>query len=242
MANQRIWVEIDALLDTRIGTLSVMAEQSIESILKGDYYTRETDQFSLLSNMVDDEVYVNTYTNRNKDTLKSSYLTHMVFFLKEFISRVNEGIISAPMADRVVMDVNVHPYSFSNEERELLDKALCAHVGIIEINIVSVHPMHQVPNYFKGTYQAVFMYNYLAWFNLHHNNLLKHPIPDVAMYIPKLMDYGEAVEINREKLKAHKEATHLSKTIKAFDAASIALTGYVNLQFLDVETFSLLKP
>lgn len=242
MANQKIWVELDALLDTRIGTLSVMIDGNVDDILRGKYYVRETDQFSLLSDMINDDEYVNTYTKRDKDILKSSYLTHMVFFLKEFISRANKGIIDAPMADRVVMDINVYPYQLSHAERELLDKVLCAHVGIIEINIFSVSPIMQVPNYFKGTYQAVFMYNYLSWFNLHHNNLLKHPIPDVAMYIPKLMDYGAAVELNREKLKAHKEATRLSKTIKAFDAASIALTGYLNLQYLDVETFSLLKP
>ncbi len=64
-----ILIELDALLDTRLGTISLMDEALARKMLDLDYPNRISDEFNLLSDEIDMSVYNRAYADRDIETL-----------------------------------------------------------------------------------------------------------------------------------------------------------------------------
>jgi len=137
---KNIYVDLDAILDTRLGTLYFL-DKGLYDYYKGDgkdfYINRLIDEFEYIPN----NVFKYYYNLRNGETLKHSPLTPLLDVLT--IS-VEDMIVKRLTADKnikkLVIDVNIYPYVLKDETIENLKKIITAKIGneFTIVNMINV--------------------------------------------------------------------------------------------------------
>ena len=104
-----IFIELDALLDTRIGTIANMNINLVEDILKDGYYTRIADSFK----GIELDEFKFRYDNRTKSVLKDSMVTPMINMITEFANKLLANIVTSPNHYLPRVIINIHPYKLT---------------------------------------------------------------------------------------------------------------------------------
>jgi hypothetical protein len=224
----RLFVELDALLDTRLGTLMIMGDKEVEAAFKHGYYDRFSDYFE----GVDYEAFKDIYKNRDKRILKSSLMTPIGRLIKDFVLTTLHNVNNTPFHLKPVVLVNLYPYNLTdNEANNIIQGLVSLTLGLCDIETVSLSPAQLTPLYLKSNLAIVIMYEYDTWLEEHAKTEAwkKHTAPDVTVLAPN---------ISMTKLKSlpHDFNDHL-------DAMQEVAAPFVNLKLIAIENFCLsLKP
>lgn len=189
-----VLVDVDCLLDTRLGTVAKLSPELARKLVSSDeYFTREEDRFE----GVGDILYKNAYLNRDKQTLTNSVMTAMVTgWLRALLSQLKDQALTQPNHDSIRVDVNLHPYQFSDVEREELvrvlkyrfdgPKADPAFSHLLSVEIIDRAPEQLEPSFCKSNYGAMVMYDPWTWMNLHAEAFKTVRLPEVLLYAPRI--------------------------------------------------------
>lgn len=179
-----IYVNLDSILDTRLGTLGKIDPKLAASVLDNGYRDRLIDRFT----GVDDAVFKDAYAKRDLETLKMSVVTNVSFLLRRIIKDGLALAVQQQKITRLNIDLNVWPYEFS--PGPMTDMLIsCMRVHAYEnavVRIISIEPKHLTPEYAGKNYQMLIMYDWLEWFTLHKTFFEKKGIPSVAFIAPQL--------------------------------------------------------
>lgn len=229
-----VYVELDALLDTRLATLARMGEDVASKVLESGYLTRKSDDFSFAG--VDKETYRTLYETRDENTLALSTVTNAIQLLKRLTSLLTEQAIVRPFHDGGKIVVNTFPYSdLTSEERDTLGKAIAAWTrNSAPIELVHIHPKDLTPQHCKNSYSAMIVYEYEDWLNMHTAAFEQCLLSDVTMFAPAIYFAG-FVPTAEELEKITREADD------PFRAMERLASPLINLQLIDVSTFSILQ-
>ncbi len=235
MSIKTFLVELDCLLDTRIGTVSRLNEAAAVNLLKSDYRLRKTDNFEeLTEGLVTNADFRYAYEQRDVETLKASRCTNMVFLLKDLVDKVEGQRIDTPYADRVVVEVNVHPYNLDPAEEDALITAVMAYAGMeTEVRVVNYSLGEITPGNIKDRWDAVILYEFNEWFKHHHETLKTVKLPANLMFAPALFvdRVPDAEEVKIEGLEG----------VDPFALLEMSLVERLKLELIEARFFSLVE-
>lgn len=199
------FTELDAILDTRMGTLLHIDPQCTERVLKGGYLTRDRDVFP----DIDRQVFKNRYSKRDQYTLRTSMLTPIVGYLNDFVRYTFEMHIKTPISKEPRIMINTYPYKLTKQEIDMIMAAIYASIGRMAI----VEPVYMTyeqitPSFLKSNTSIIALYDPYEWLEVHskNENLKRDSCPLVTMLGPlmfrnldetiKIEEFQQALEIH----------------------------------------------
>ena len=225
-----MFVELDAILDTRLATLYGMGEDIVYRAFRNNYSKRLTDDFYWLT--PEERADFNLlYKNRNRLTLRDAVLTPIVTLMREFVIATITQAMETPFIMTPKLVINIHPYKLLPEEIDLqlsvyrsLTKNKC------EIEIVDMPIELVTPAYVKRNLSAIILYSPAEWLETHArlNNFDKVNCPEVGMMGPGL--YPTMLQVPHGKLKEDE--------LDYLEAFEITANPLISLKLLSAEHFS----
>lgn len=226
---ETVFVELDAILDTRLGTLAKLDESFAIAALDGGYFTRMSDKFP----GVDPAVFKQAYASRDTETLAYSKPTMLLSVLTQLTTTLSEQARVRPYHDGTRVVVNTYPYQLSDEELIEIGKAVSVWIGSaapVELARLSIKDL--TPSYCKEHFSVMVVYEYDEWF-VTHNEAFKRVRPnEVTMLAPALYFNQEPTE--QELEQACSEAMHPLKAVE------LIASPVIDLKLLDSKYFSLM--
>lgn len=219
----RILISLDALLDTRSGALFRLDSDATSRLLKSRYYAgRVIDDFP----GVDMAKYKAIYDQRDKRVLKYSSITNTVGIVHDFVQRVMNKNLNAPVDMDVEVHLNIHPYKLTDNEKKTLIIALGCKLPLAPNVIVVDYSLDYLnPIFVKNTYNTMVMYDFFEWLEIHSANKLieKHPVPEVTIFTPALLKF--------------KDETTPTNLAEQFTNVMTVMQPFINVLFLPVDVF-----
>lgn len=182
---ESIYLDLDTILDTVMGTLGKMGpEHAVAALNSGRYHKRMIDEFENIPK----QKFKEEYAKRDIDTLKLSVLTNMVFFLRRLIK---DSLISAVIhqkVEKMCFTVNVYPYDFSDPDLvEMLIACIRFHTySTSSVRIVSIPDEELTPEYCVQNFQIMIRYNWVDWLAKHKSFFEKKGIPGMTVVAPEI--------------------------------------------------------
>lgn len=236
---QKILIELDALLDTRIATVSRLNPEAALELLSSEYRERPCDDLGRLTKLITTEQYEEAYRKRDRETLIHARPTLMPFVLNEIVSRLEQDMFTTgARAESTEIEVNIYPYELNEQEREAIATAVMARAGLVTpVRTVSYPPFHLSPRTINtDEYSALIIYNLQEWVDgaLRVALDFRDCCPTVTLMAPALL--------NRlaEKLEPADLVDKDGQLIDPFRLHSQLLAPIIGLDFMPVEFFSLM--
>jgi len=181
-----IFVELDALIDTRISVLWQMdGAETIKTILQADYHNRPIDMFE----GIDNTKFKKLYDNRTKDCLKESMLTGVIDVIREFAYVTLSELVNSPRHFKPKVIINTYPYVLSEEEDNVLI-ATMVHLTnkLCDVQIVHMTYEEITPSYVKNNLEIIVLYEYYKWLEVHAKSeaIKRVTCPEVTMFGPRI--------------------------------------------------------
>lgn len=232
--NQNILVSLDALLDTRLGTLFRLGQDRAESVLFNGYRDRDSDRWGDLGTEIDQQAYQQAYRQRDVETLKVSRPTAIAPVINQITNALGKAAIKAPIVERIRVDVNVYPYRMTDELKAMIAGAVNEWVSVDTlVDVVDIPPSEITPRYLDRHYAAVILYDFDEWLNHQHEALIECPIPTITIIAPALYANERPTEKDMRV-----EGTEITS---AFAALEMSLLEYMSLTIMDAKYFSLIE-
>lgn len=235
---QRLLVELDALLDTRLATVSMVNPDAAIAVMDDTYRERQFDVFSYLYPEFDDAAYLQRYARRNWETLKNARPTVMAFILAGICQRMGAEIATgSPTLTSAEVHINCYPYDLTGEEQDLICVAVQKRCGF-DIRVTAVFIPHYELNTHRiagDEYSALILYNFKDWFECVFAKPDPPPreIPSVTVYAPLLYQSKEALAesiVHAEEVEECKDP-HV--------ALRAVMSNIIGLDFSNVDQFSI---
>lgn len=233
-----IYVALDVLLDTRIGTVAKLCGNDVAAnVLSANYHARLDDKFP----SVDVDAYKAMYAKRDLETLSLSTLTGAMAFLQTITSSLMQQVLTRPYHDGVRVVVNTYPYQLDEEDNQLLLDGLAEKMSVFarveipfKLETIFKSDIELTPEFCKDNFAAMLMYEYDNWFFLQQHAFIKRPAPEVTVYAPAIYHVQTPTEEEIEEARA--QLWH------PLEAIMKTARGWIDLQLIDVVHFSIVKP
>lgn len=234
----KVYVELDAALDTRLGLVSSLDQQAaVKLVTSEQYYTRLKDDFSEITG-IPHEVYRQAWEARTADILPRSIKTHIPILLSRLMHHLERLEENTPYMPDVRLEVNVWPYrDLTPKECDMLQLAFTVHSGIQTIpEIVCYDPAELTPRKIKNEYSGLILYNLRDWLKHHLEVFGRCICPDVAVLAPALF-YDQIVTV-----KDLSPDPELKESLSVFQLTEMACAEFFQLNLLDPKYFSIWRP
>lgn len=224
-AVERIYLDLDTILDTRLGTLARHNQQLASQVLSGPYHERDMDEFPGMSR----DQFMQLYAQRDVDTLLHSVRTN-VFALMHSISRSQlETNAMGGNFDQITYVVNTYPYDLTAEEMDQLR-------SVIELVALDTYPVEMVrltdqeltPKFCKSEYAMMVRYHWGYWVDMHKDGFLETQMPGLTLLAPATYE-------RRPDLAALKAAGEMHP----FHALELSVAPILGLRLMPVSMFSI---
>ena len=202
-----LFIEFDALFDTRLALINSYGEKALEEAIKANYFTRIIDRFP----NIDYDEFQATYKNRNKTLLKDALITPIIYMLTDFVFGIVKNSINGPEALEPKIVLNTFPYVLSDEEcKNIGDLIVEMTKGYALIEFVYKSPKEITPAYLRDSIDTVIMYDYTVWLETHSQTEVfkRVVIPSVSLLAPKLFFTNPSIatigELERDNIDPFK--------------------------------------
>lgn len=223
---QGIYVSLDALLDTRLGTLYELGPDIMLGAVENGYFKRRSEKFF----NVDKEVFDEAYRSRNKLTLKQSGITKVIGFVNELVRSLNQQAIQTPLHTGPIVVLNIYPYKLEDSEVLTLTKAVAAATNqLCDVKTINLSEKQLTPEHCKQNYGIMFMYDYPLWLETQAENFSKLMCPEISLIVPGIYFKEEPTKDQLREL-----VNNYMHPLRAVEFVSAA---FINLTFNDIELF-----
>lgn len=230
---QGIYAELDTLLDSRLGTIARLSDTLAIRVLDSGYHARETDEFPF----IDMQAYRALYAQRDIETLAFSGCTAVMQLLRQLVSVTAEQAVTRPFHTGARVYVNLHPYHFTSEEKDELQKAIAVWLSGIpaEVEFVSISMQSLTPEQCKAmNLAAMFMYDFGAWMEMQAKAFETNRLNDVTVFSPALYS---TLPTEEQQAQMEEQVGNL------FHAMQMLASPLIDLKLLPVSEFSvIIKP
>lgn len=234
-AESIVYVELDALLDTRLPTLGLISPQSgIDCFEDSRYFNRVIDDFTEICGIGKDAFRL-VYAKRDADVVRASFITEIPFILNELVLKLERETIDTPFISRVKVDVNIYPYVFDDEEKDLLALAVMARCGVeTEVKCIRAPPEALTPLFVRDRYSGMILYNFRDWMRHHLEAFKTAKMPRVSVLAPAL--YHDVVPADDAFV-----GDGISPHINAFQLSEVGCVELFSLSLLPAANFSMAR-
>lgn len=214
-----LFIELDALLDSRASTLYKLDPEFFSNILNNKYFERLSDEFEL-------EGYKELYNTRDRETLRNALLSEIAGLIIDFCTQTLEVTAQSPFHFVPKIIINIHPYKLEEQESNLIIQAVRALINdICDIEIVDMSYEELTPTYVKSKLTILILYDYPTWLEVHslNKNFEKTICSQVTLFGPR---------VAFKKLDTLKNIE-----IDPFDAMEELVAPLISLKLLPINMF-----
>ena len=182
--HQNLLIDLEALLDTRFGLIYQRYPKKFRKLQVGEFCERNHNR---IWEYVDDteKGWLQQWGKRDQATIESSRPTNLLINLKEIIASKYVVGKTSPLHSPLALFINTWPYRFDSAVlEEIVDAIREWTFPDVQIKAVFHAPETLTPELIKNTYQALFMYNWVGWMELHRDALMETKLPRVVFNIP----------------------------------------------------------
>lgn len=235
---KRILVDLDTLLDTRLGVLNMISPLAAERIIKKEeYWDRENDNWAVLTEgLVTNEQFKEAWDarggNNSADVLNGSILSGIQPFIMRLLAEdlVNRANLMGDPMDDVGITVNTWPYALNPDETEdARDAAVYLFGASTSIEVVCIPMTLLSPLYLDQHFAACITYNFIEWMHTHYLELSKVQMSCFNFISPRI--YEQDVS----KLPVDEKKTII-------DAFRVEKLIHMDFEFIDARYFSMFRP
>ena len=222
-----VYVDLDCLLDTRLGTLALANEQWALNALKQGYHTRRMDEFP----DVNRDDFKKLYAERTADVLPMSVYTNMFVFLDGILKGEFDHTASGGQGAKIEIQVNYHPYELEPEEIGALCQVISHRtMEMADVRMVNIPDGFLTPTYCRDTYVMMIRYTYEPWIEMHVKAFEERKMPGMAFIAPALY----------QKTPTEAELKELNDMgLDPLRATEVALAPLFAMRLLDANAFSI---
>lgn len=236
---RKILIDLDSILDTRLGTISRINPEAAKYIVQSqNYWYRDFDDWAkLTNNLITNEQFIKAYGERGgentADTINSSIVSGIMIFISKLIA-IDESHrldgLGDPLSE-IALEINVWPYELDLDTKDELVDCIRQWGGLSETQITITNtPLDQLTcSLLNDKYACAIMYDVNRWCKTHMYELANVCMSDFNMIGPKLFEIDPkdlTVEEKQEK----------------FAAFRILRLANMDFEFIDAEYFSMFKP
>ena len=235
MSTAKLYIELHALLDTRMGCLSSIDPDYALAVCKSPkYFLREVDEFSHVEHgALDPELYKQCLQSLQNDVLLNSPMTCMVGWIHRWLQYFSIREVNSPIKGLVDITVNTYPYTFSEEEQSDLIEALRLQWGpSFGMSLICTNPATMS---LEDDDYTTYIHYSSEWLVANQHHIAKNQYLGVNVYQPRL-NAIRALTAD-EKLSLKKEG------IDPFDdLITEVLKTKIKIDFLPVSLFCIDAP
>lgn len=241
--DEGLYIELDSVLDTRLGTISKVSLALAEGLLRStQYFERDQDIFDGVPVME----YARLWKERNVETLKRSVLTNLISqHVRHVLEQLKYQAMTQPKHDSIRVDINIYPYRLSQEVEAELVRVIEYHLNggavpsaeersLVRVEIIDRRPEAMTPSFCKERYGAMWMYDPGPWLGSQNEAFNTLRIPEVLVYVPKLYHGKKPNEAELSEIRMAVQG----RTSDPFTLAEMQLSPIAGVQMLDVSDFS----
>lgn len=226
MNDNRIMIMLDAVIDTRYGTLRQHWPDRYADIIKDGYHDRQWDGWSHLG--VSNEDFKEAYAKRSVETLRLSQIAYISPMLNDAANAVEDAAAQVAITTPMAVVINTYPYKdLSKEESVLIARALYTIIGKrVEVTLTYVPYEEMTMTSLKKSYGVLMIYDLNDWLLSQADNMEKQNMPAVQVVAPALYIKEHGIPENTE----YKDA--------AFVDTERSMAQYFRLCLQNVRNFS----
>lgn len=227
---QGIYVDLDALLDTRIATLHLVHPSLVKEALDNGYFTRKQDAFKSL----DKKSFKELYDTRDSEILQNAIYTKILLLIQDMVDKSVEQALTTPHVTKVILYINTHPYKLSDSEESAIVDAMVHYTkSMADVHIFNMSEKELTPEFCLDNLSVIIKYNYAEWFDYHckTEGVKKYPLTELTLIVPELFFNRLPTEMEiRENEK---------NNIDPFRAVEIFLSPLITVKTMPIEMFCL---
>lgn len=183
-------LDLDSLFDTRLGVLSLLGDDAVDSLTHDNYAKREDESFLMAI-----PGYKERWEARDIEVLQSSQVSKFFATAMQLIlDDVHDVNVSLP--DRkFFLYINTYPYKLNDIEKEDLVLMVSAQLhGRVKVTTRSFSLGALSPRTIASNcYGLVSIYEFEKWVKLHIDALYKLSLSEVVVVAPELKEIGAKV-------------------------------------------------
>lgn len=218
-----IYIDFDALFDTRITLLSSINEDIAVKVFNNDYDRRTSDIFDIIPY----SVFNTYYENRNKNILLYSLPT-FIYKVLETITLDFYSNLKNKEVELQTMYVNTFPYNFNQEELDRFKITFENYIKNVTVEFISYSDYDLTPS-ILDSYKIgnIVKYNGIDWLEQQNRllNIVDNPMLNKNLYVPALINFKLNTKITKEIFKT------ISKSLGIF----------INVHFTDIIYWNMIK-
>lgn len=223
---QGIYIELDALFDTRLATIFLMGKDKIDEAFNDKYFERKTETFK----GVDKEEFDKAYKARDKNTLRQAVVTKAIGFIRELVISMSSQAINSPVHSGPKIFINIHPYVLEKEEEDAIIEGMAhATKKTCDIQIISLTPSGLTPEFIKDNLSILFIYDYAPWLEAQAENFQKSPCPQYSVIVPGIYFVREPTPA--EMIEMVRESMHPLRMLEMVSST------FIDLKLYDIDLF-----
>jgi len=197
----KLLIELDALFDTRLGALLKCSSDDGRHVLLEDrWHTRYYDDLTKMGLPEENnEIWKNTYNNRDKTVLRLSPPTLIYKFIRKTIKDYILSLDKSHIDKTPSLVVNTYPYRLNEEETEGMKRLIEVNALCGDITIIYHDPTEFTVKEFVEQYSGMLLYNYNVWLDALGNDpdIYSIPLIEKVLIFPQIYhtppppEYGE---------------------------------------------------
>lgn len=232
-------VDLDAILDTRLGLMDVLSpETAVKLVANPLYFRRKTDHLETVCGFPN-ATFEEAWKTRTKEVLAHSINTPALDMLHYSVMEAEHRAATHPAFSGVRVDINIYPYVLDEEECNCLALSIAQRAGWkAPIRLLNQPPYYFQPKLIKADYSVMMLYNVNEWLAVHKTALTGYDrMPQVTLYLPRLMP-EETVPSDIGDWRKY----GAKQPIDIFEAVTYACAEFVSLEFIPINHFCIAYP
>lgn len=241
-----VLADLDALFDTRLGTIALFDPDTAISVLrKPEYILRLHDGFEEMIDNPDwkQEDYDLNYKHRNIATLSYSKITGMMLGIRKMFIELYAEVGNDPEHEDIEFTVNLYPYKdLTEEEKTDIIASLHSYIpDFVKIKTTYLDFKTLSPLYMKSRYTHWITYGFNEWTSVHFSKditpeeLIEMQNPHLKILAPLLLKDKESEKEYRTYMAETKEKEDIIKN--PFLLTMVSLSDMFELIFSPIEDY-----
>lgn len=233
---KRIMVDLDTLLDTRLGIINMLNPEAASLMTKRNaYWDRENDFWEVLTDgLVTREAFAEAWATRGDNTpeiINGSVMTNIHPFIMRLIGedlllRANQ---MGDELDQLCLTINTWPYVLGPDGTEdMRDIAEYMFGASTPVEIVWVPIEKITPGFLDKDYAAVISYNFIEWIKMHFEDLARSRMNCFNYIGPRIYEH-DVSKLTADEKKTIIDLFRLEKLI------------HMDFEFIDARYFSMVQ-
>lgn len=224
-----IFVDLDALFDTRLAVLDMLDPFLAIKALKEGYLDREEDSFTHCPR----ELFQSVYKARDTTILERALMTQVKSIVIDFMKEGIDKLKSERTNALVNVYINVWPYKIAKDAAgELLTPFYDAVKGKANIHLVNIPPEELTPDVCKKHFSYIIKYDFMDWIvKLGEQGLIqKSPMQEITLVAPRIYPSGKPSVQDIEEASRNK--------MEPYQCTELFFAPYIKLELYIPQLFS----